>query len=90
MARHLLNRSLLEQALVEVHMRSIAGAIREKARGLAALTTAETRKLLRNGEPEVELCAQLFEYAAEQGPSSTVKREGSGTEEGPCTLFRSA
>lgn len=47
----------------------IASALRENAAGLASMMTEETGKLLRDGKTEVELCAQLFEYAAEEGPT---------------------
>jgi len=50
------------------YLRDIAGALRRHANALAALTTAETGKLLRDGHTEVELCAQIFEYTAEHGP----------------------
>lgn len=49
-------------------VRGKAGTLRENAGALAALMTSETGSLLRDGQTEVELCAQLFEYAAEQGP----------------------
>ncbi|WP_373064900.1 NAD-dependent succinate-semialdehyde dehydrogenase [Gemmatimonas sp.] len=50
------------------YLRDIARALRKHVDALAALMTAETGKLLRDGMAEVELCAQLFEYAAEHGP----------------------
>jgi len=50
------------------YLRDIAGALRRHANALAALMTAETGKLLRDGHTEVELCAQIFEYTAEHGP----------------------
>jgi len=50
------------------YLRDIADALRKHAGALAALMTAETGKLLRDGIAEVELSAQLFEYAAEHGP----------------------
>ena len=49
-------------------LRAIATRLRTGAAELAALMTAETGKLLRDGYAEVELCAQIFEYTAEQGP----------------------
>lgn len=50
------------------YLRDIARALRKHVDALAALMTAETGKLLRDGMAEVELCAQIFEYAAEHGP----------------------
>lgn len=59
-------RSHAERA---TYLRNIAGALREHAGTLAALMTAETGKLLRDGNTEVELCAHIFEYTAEHGPA---------------------
>ncbi len=50
------------------YLRDIAGALRTHAGELAALMTRETGKLLRDGGREVELCAQILEYTADQGP----------------------
>ena len=51
------------------YIRAIAGALRDKAEDFAGLMTQETGKLLRDGNQEVELCAQIFEYTAEHGPA---------------------
>lgn len=56
-------------------LRDIAGALRDKADDLSALMTRETGKLLRDGQSEVELCAQLFEYAADEGPEQLADEE---------------
>lgn len=56
-------------------LRDIAGALRDKADDLSALMTQETGKLLRDGQSEVELCAQLFEYAADEGPEQLADEE---------------
>ena len=50
------------------YLRDIAKAMRDKAEDLAQLMTEETGKLLRDGKAEVELCAQIFEYTADNGP----------------------
>ncbi len=50
-------------------LRNVADALRKNVGALAALMTQETGKLLRDGRTEVELCALLFEYAAEHGPA---------------------
>ena len=50
------------------YLRKIAAALRDSSDDLANLMTAETGKLLRDGQTEVELCAQIFEYTAEHGP----------------------
>ena len=49
-------------------LRDLADALRENVEELSERMTEETGKLLRDGRTEVELCAQLFEYAADQGP----------------------
>ncbi len=48
----------------------IAKALRENTAKFADLMTEETGKLLRDGKMEVELCAQIFEYTAENGPKA--------------------
>ncbi len=53
----------------------IASALREKADELARLMTKEMGKLYRDGLAEVELCAQIFEYAAECGPAELADEE---------------
>ncbi|MEO1362633.1 MAG: NAD-dependent succinate-semialdehyde dehydrogenase [Pseudomonadota bacterium] len=50
------------------YLRKIADILRDRADEYAHLMTEETGKLLRDGKTEVELCAQIFEYTAEQGP----------------------
>jgi len=60
----------------------LAKALRDHADELADLMTKETGKLLRDGKTEVELCAQIFEYTAEQGPNVLAQenRKHSGGE----------
>ncbi|MGJ8545411.1 MAG: NAD-dependent succinate-semialdehyde dehydrogenase [Sulfitobacter sp.] len=53
----------------------IAQNLRDHADELAALMTEETGKLLKDGLSEVEICAALFEYAAEHGPSALADEE---------------
>lgn len=48
-------------------LRDIAAALRASADDLADLMTREMGKLLRDGQTEVELCAQIFEYTADHG-----------------------
>ncbi len=50
------------------YLRDIAAALRENADELATLMTHEMGKLYKDGMDEVELCAKLFEYSADQGP----------------------
>jgi len=49
-------------------LKDLADALRDNTEALSSLMTDETGKLLRDGRTEVELCARLFEYAAEEGP----------------------
>jgi len=53
----------------------IAAALRENADEFARLMTDETGKLRWDGKAEVELCAQLFEYAAGNGPAELADEE---------------
>jgi succinate-semialdehyde dehydrogenase/glutarate-semialdehyde dehydrogenase len=48
---------------------AIAKALRENADAFAKMMTEETGKLLSDGAAEVELCAKIFEYTAEHGPT---------------------
>jgi succinate-semialdehyde dehydrogenase/glutarate-semialdehyde dehydrogenase len=50
------------------HLRNVANTLRSNASELASLMTRETGKLLRDGETEVELSAQILEYTAKNGP----------------------
>ncbi|MGK7755370.1 MULTISPECIES: NAD-dependent succinate-semialdehyde dehydrogenase [unclassified Roseovarius] len=49
-------------------LNAIASELREHTTELSQLMTREMGKLLKDGEDEVELCAQIFEYTAAQGP----------------------
>jgi succinate-semialdehyde dehydrogenase/glutarate-semialdehyde dehydrogenase len=59
------SKSLEERAS---YLMRIAQALRSHQQAFAQLMTQETGKLLRDGNAEVELCAQIFEYTAEHGP----------------------
>ena len=63
-------------------LRDIAAKLREKADSLSKLMTREMGKLYRDGQTEVEICAAIFEYTAENGPSELAdeKRTHSGGE----------
>lgn len=56
-------------------LRDIAGGLRSQAEELATLMTRETGKLHRDGLTEVELCAQIFEYTADNGPVALADEE---------------
>ena len=62
------------------YLRDIAKGIRARTDDIAALMTKEMGKLLRDGKTEVELCARLFEYAADHGPKvlADEKRDYNG------------
>jgi len=50
------------------YLKKIGQTLRDHADELAALMTNETGKLLKDGHVEVELCAAIFDYTAENGP----------------------
>lgn len=49
-------------------LRRLAGCLRERVDEFAALMTREVGKLIGDARGEVELCAQICEYTADQGP----------------------
>ncbi len=49
-------------------LKAIAKELRENTGELSQLMTREMGKLLKDGQDEIELCAQIFEYTAEHGP----------------------
>lgn len=57
------------------YLKKIGQKLRDNADELAALMTNETGKLLKDGHVEVELCAALFDYAAENGPEILADEE---------------
>jgi succinate-semialdehyde dehydrogenase/glutarate-semialdehyde dehydrogenase len=57
------------------YLTKIAQKLRENADELAELMTAEMGKLVKDGLQEVELCAALFDYAAEHGPALLADEE---------------
>ncbi|WP_316012850.1 NAD-dependent succinate-semialdehyde dehydrogenase [Roseobacter sp. HKCCA0434] len=57
------------------HLKNIAKALRDKADDLAELMTRETGKLLKDGKTEVQLCAAIFDYTAENGPDALADEE---------------
>ena len=50
------------------YLKKIAEKLRENKESLSELMTREVGKLYKDGLTEVELCAQIFEYTAENGP----------------------
>ncbi|MFW2350479.1 NAD-dependent succinate-semialdehyde dehydrogenase [Qipengyuania sp.] len=48
-------------------LRRIAKTLRDNADRISQLMTRETGKLLRDGKTEVEICARIFEYSADNG-----------------------
>ncbi|XKF15749.1 NAD-dependent succinate-semialdehyde dehydrogenase [Halomonas sp. BLK-85] len=57
------------------YLKKIGQKLRENADELAALMTSETGKLLKDGHVEVELCAAIFDYTAENGPDVLADEE---------------
>ncbi len=56
-------------------LRDIASKLRENSDELAKLMTREMGKLYKDGKTEVELCARLFEYSADNGPKELADEE---------------
>jgi len=56
-------------------LRKIAEILRANTDRISELMTRETGKLLRDGKMEVELCARLFEYTADNGPDELADEE---------------
>lgn len=56
-------------------LREIAAKLRENSESLSKLMTREMGKLLKDGKTEVELCARLFEYSADNGPEELADEE---------------
>ncbi|MEA1053091.1 NAD-dependent succinate-semialdehyde dehydrogenase [Lamprobacter modestohalophilus] len=57
------------------YLEKIGQTLRDNADELAALMTNETGKLLTDGQVEIELCAALFDYAAQNGPEMLADEE---------------
>lgn len=57
------------------YLTAIAEKLREHSDALAEMMTKEMGKLLRDGKTEVELCARIFEYTAENGPDALADEE---------------
>ncbi|THH35163.1 NAD-dependent succinate-semialdehyde dehydrogenase [Aliishimia ponticola] len=51
------------------YLKAIAKTLRDNADDLAALMTREMGKLLSAAKDEVEICAAIFEYSAQTGPT---------------------
>ena len=59
------------------YLLDIADALRGCKEQLSSLMTAETGKLYRDASTEVELCVQIFEYTAKNGPTELADNERS-------------
>lgn len=57
------------------YLKNIGQTLRDNAEELAALMTNETGKLLKDGLVEVELCAAILDYTAENGPKVLADEE---------------
>lgn len=57
------------------NLRNIAARMRDNTDKFANLMTMEMGKLLRDGKMEVELCARILEYTAENGPSELADEQ---------------
>ncbi|MBO9500687.1 NAD-dependent succinate-semialdehyde dehydrogenase [Brevundimonas sp. A19_0] len=56
-------------------LKAIAERLRNEAEDLATLMTCETGKLFKDGLTEIEICAAIFDYAAEKGPAALADEE---------------
>ena len=56
-------------------LREIAKVLRANTDRISELMTRETGKLIRDGKTEVEICARIFEYTADNGPSQLADEE---------------
>ena len=50
-------------------IREIAKTLRDNKDAFAELMTRETGKLFKDGQAEIDLCAQICEYTADEGPT---------------------
>lgn len=57
------------------YLRDLAGVLRKNADQFAELMTREMGKLLRDGKSEIEICARIFEYTADNGPGELADEE---------------
>ena len=57
------------------YLRKIAGVLRANADRFSELMTHEMGKLLKDGQTEVEICARIFEYTADNGPEELADEE---------------
>ncbi len=62
------------------YLREIAEALRERGDDFARLMTQEMGKLFRDGKTEIEICARILEYTAENGPSELADEERTHSE----------
>ena len=67
-------RELTHQERASV-LTKIGQKLREHADELAALMTRETGKLLKDGHTEVEICAAICDYTAQNGPAILADEE---------------
>jgi succinate-semialdehyde dehydrogenase/glutarate-semialdehyde dehydrogenase len=56
-------------------LRKIGQKLRDNADDLAALMTRETGKLLKDGRLEIEICAAILDYTAQNGPRMLADEE---------------
>ena len=62
------------------YLRKIAEVLRENAEKFSELMTREMGKLYKDGKTEIEICARICEYTADNGPDALAdeKRKHSG------------
>ena len=57
------------------YLRKIAEVLRANSDKFSQLMTDEMGKLLKDGKTEVEICARIFEYTADNGPDALADEE---------------
>ncbi|GMN12353.1 NAD-dependent succinate-semialdehyde dehydrogenase [Altererythrobacter sp. MTPC7] len=57
------------------YLRKIAEVLRANSDKFSQLMTDEMGKLLKDGKTEVEICARIFEYTADNGPEALADEE---------------
>lgn len=57
------------------YLRKIGQKLRDNANALATLMTNETGKLLKDGHLEIEICAAILDYTAQNGPGTLADEE---------------
>lgn len=80
---------LKSHAVRAPYLRKIAEVLRENEQQLSEMMTREMGKLMRDGKTEVEICARIFEYTADNGPDELAdesRKHSGGKKDGIVTF----